>query len=374
MHKLLLFSLAFIGCLSAFCQNNKIRSAANQRHKTLITKHYAYQLPVSSRQIDSFLEVHDVVGIQVKNEYINRKGRVKKGGYWTQYIFDKSRNIDSMYGGKNTKPKGYIYDYQFSGDSSTTMVYSDLKKNRTEKKVEMYFPSTPRKQIRYVVNHKGDTTVFIQKSGIDSSNLTSIDRYFEKGKLVYQWTNHYYPDFQLKQVVFTNHKGKTLYIWDYQCAPEGKEITKQKDTSRICQMRELDSSGTWTIQQHTVDENGKLVKELYKYTEDGHLIFWKRSTGENDELMYIYRASFKNGKRQSSKAVTFYRGDSSYVVERQYNSEGMELVRTSTDYGWRRKPKTYVQKYVYDDSGRPIRKEEYVKNQLIHRSYFEYKG
>jgi hypothetical protein len=78
MHKILIFSFTFLGCLSAFCQKSKIRNASNQRHKTLITKHYDYQLPISSRQIDSFLEVHNVYGIQVRNEYLDRKGHVKK--------------------------------------------------------------------------------------------------------------------------------------------------------------------------------------------------------------------------------------------------------------------------------------------------------
>jgi hypothetical protein len=374
MHKILIFSFTFLGCLSAFCQKSKIRNASNQRHKTLITKHYDYQLPISSRQIDSFLEVHNVYGIQVRNEYLDRKGHVKKSGYWTQYIFDAYRNIDSMYGGKNTKPKSYVCDYQFSGDSSTTLVYTDLKKNKTEKKVEMYFPSTPRKQLKYTINHKGDTSVLIRKSEIDSGNLKAVDEYFEKGKLVYQWTNHYYPDYQLKQVVFTNNKGKTLYIWDYQCAPEGKEITKQKDTSRICQMRETDSSGTWTIQQHTVDENGNLMKEVYQYTEDGHLLLWKRSAGENDELRYMYTATFRNGKRLRSHSVSFYRGDTSYAVQTLYDQNGMELVKTSYDYRRKKKPKEYAQKYVYDQEGKPLRKEEYVNNRLTHRSLYLYNG
>lgn len=185
-------------------------------------------------------------------------------------------------------------------------------------------------------------------------------------KVKNRWVYEYNEDgSQSKSTLYTS-EGKIKRVWSYQCNPEGEKVDVKEKEVQICKNIHSDEQfyiSTW----RSVNEKGKVIKNVRKYTSTDRLPIESCTYNENDSLInksvydksydrpisitgfnnkgkktYEYTYTYENGKRTSYcfsnrgklryKTIMKYNGEGLLVEEQHSNSKGEIISITKVSY------------------------------------------
>lgn len=271
-------------------------------------------------------------GVKTRQKMSYSRGK----NYQTNQTFDREGRIShtsrKVKKGENTKE--YIYD---NGGNISNVTYRSYKGRKSSAQFE--YDGNNNVLSRETINYKGN--YFAAKYTFNAKGKIVAQLIFEKDKIspLYSLEHTYYENGSKKTETYKK-KGKVVYVWNYDCKPEGELINvKNKDNSTICIKEEVGTDGNRVIWKRDFDDKGKLVKTKTTYDRDSVLIERKTFT-QSDRIL-----SHMTNKKEGGMKTLYYdkksRETSSYETFVNEDTQLKKIVRKGK-WGY-----TYL--YSYDN-------------------------
>lgn len=307
--KYLILSLTIAICFSLKAQISEYNYNRNYYYYASDIEPIRYKPEKAMKQIDFTV----TKGNQVKKYYkkYNEKGKL------LEYA-----KIDDE--GKATPLYQYVYNDDFrrtkeirlkKGQPLFTTYYSYAKLGE---------PS----EVKMVKNEKKQK--FRSTYAYNENDCISGSEYFNgKDKLKKKWVYTYFEKCDRSMTMQYNGKGKLLNTWTYACKEDGEKLKAKKNKTQVCKWDESDGKYLVKIYQ-SMDEDGRMMKHVSKYTIQDTLIVESKSYNHQEELVYhvTYDKSFRiplksiSYRSQKPKFVREYTYDGDQILSDQFSENG----------------------------------------------------
>ena len=187
-------------------------------------------------------------------------------------------------------------------------------------------------------------------------------RWYKRGgdKVSYKWVHEYRSGCDKSKSTFYNGRGKVKGVWTYNCKEEGQIQELKKNTTQVCRWEET-SKDTLVQVYQSVDDKGRAIRYVKKYTRSDTLILESKMYDHKDRLIYkiqydksmdriTYSAGFRKGKERRRMSAVY---DQEKISSRSHYRKG-KLIRKST--------------YVYNDDNSLAEFKKYDKKGGIYKT------
>jgi hypothetical protein len=224
------------------------------------------------------------------------------------------------------------------------------------------------RQVNY--NRKGIYSIVENTYGIGNLYNTTLYR-DKKGRVTSMYRYFYYPNKQMKQIVWIGKKGKVKRVWDYTCDETGKSLKNLKDTSKICSIKSYLPDGVVVTTTQSFNSFGEPWKTIHHIDSNGRTIKYQHYEGKEEKLVYEFQNKY-NGRRLESRSDYSFYNKKTYRKDIVYDTSGRIVSELSTHYRKESKKKTYKTTYVYNEQGLITEKNIFVDGLLKTREKFTY--